>query len=115
MSAEPPKVSQQPPEPPRVVGPKPSQPLAQANKSGNWKDLVHNKWAVLATLFFVTAALGLPLLWKSRGFSRNEKILWTVVVLIYTGLVFWAFGAVMWWSYARISESLAMSDKPVAA
>jgi hypothetical protein len=64
------------------------------------------RWAVLLLLFGCTAALGLPVLWKSRGFSKPEKIVWSVLVSLYTILVFWIFFKVMWWSYTNISESL---------
>ena len=37
-----------------------------------WRDLVDHPWLLLATLFFVTAALGLPLLWISRGKANRE-------------------------------------------
>ncbi len=68
---------------------------------------MHKRWAVLLLLFGATAALGLPILWKSRGFSRVEKIVWTVFVSLYTVLVFWIFFKVMWWSYTNIRESLS--------
>jgi hypothetical protein len=41
-----------------------------------------------------------------RRFSRTMKVLVTVLVLIETVLVFWAFFAVMAWSWRQISESL---------
>ena len=34
-----------------------------------WRQALDNPWLMLATLFFVTAALGIPFLWMSRGFS----------------------------------------------
>ena len=70
------------------------------------REMIDNPWLVLATLFFVTAALGLPVLWISRAFSRGSKILLTVVVLIYTALLLYVFWLVMWWSYTRIVDSL---------
>jgi hypothetical protein len=72
--------------------------------SGNrWID---QAWFVLGMLFFVTLFLGLPILWASGAFSRTMKVLVTVLVLIETVLVFWAFFAVMAWSWRQISESL---------
>ncbi len=61
---------------------------------------------MLLMLFGVTAALGLPLLWKSRVFSRTEKIVWSVLVSLYTALIFWIFFKIMSWSYQRIADSL---------
>jgi hypothetical protein len=71
-----------------------------------WRELVDNRWLMLAMLFFVTAALGLPLLWISRGFSRTSKIVLTIAVLAWTGLVFWGFYLIMAWCFARIAEAL---------
>jgi hypothetical protein len=72
-------------EPPRDVPPR-------------WRQAIDNPWLMLVMLFFVTAALGLPFLWISRGFSRPAKIVLSVVVLLYTVLILWAFVAFMsWW------------------
>ena len=71
-----------------------------------WRELVDNRWLMVAMLFFVTAALGLPLLWISRGFSRTSKIALTIAVLAWTALVFWAFYLIMAWCYMRIAEAL---------
>ena len=73
---------------------------------GGWREMVDNPWLVLATLFFVTAALGLPVLWMSRGFSRASKIVLTVVLLLYTALLLYGFWIVMVWCYLRIVNSL---------
>jgi hypothetical protein len=59
------------------------------------RKIVDNRWVVLATLFFVTAALGLPVLWASRGFSGRAKVALTVVVLAYTALILWLFYLLM--------------------
>ena len=80
-------MSENPPEPvdaEMVAGPPPS-----ARKK--LRDLADNYWLVLGMLFFVTLFLGLPVLWVSRGFSPLSKVLWTVLVLIWTGIVFWLF------------------------
>ena len=61
------------------------------------RDLADNSWLVLGMLFFVTLFLGLPVLWVSRGFSPLSKIMWTVLVLIWTGIVFWLFYLVMYY------------------
>ena len=71
-----------------------------------WRGLVDNPWLVLAMLFFVTAALGLPFLWLSRGFSVLGKIVVTVLVLAWTVLVLWAFWLIMAWCVPRIWEGL---------
>ncbi len=69
-----------------------------------WRELIDKPLPLLATLFLVTAALGLPLLWISRGFSLAAKIVLTVVVLLYTALVLWLFYLVMAWCIPRIMQ-----------
>ncbi|HEX5102727.1 MAG TPA: hypothetical protein VFV87_02890, partial [Pirellulaceae bacterium] len=56
-------------------------------RAQTWRDAVDNPWLMLAMLFFVTAALGLPFLWISRGFSMFWKIVLTVVVTAWTVLI----------------------------
>jgi uncharacterized membrane protein YbhN (UPF0104 family) len=58
-------------------------------------ELSESPWLVLGMLFFVTLFLGLPILWASRGFKPWSKVLWTMLVLIWTGVVFWLFYAFM--------------------
>ena len=73
---------------------------------GSWREMVDNPWLVLGTLFFVTAALGLPVLWISRAFSRTNKIILSIVVLLYTALLLYVFWIVMVWCYTQIVDSL---------
>jgi hypothetical protein len=55
---------------------------------------------MLVMLFLVTAAFGIPFLWLSRGFSTTAKVVLTIVVLLYTALILWAFTVFMiyWWT-----------------
>jgi hypothetical protein len=78
-----------------------SEPRAQG-----WRDAVDNPWLMLAMLFFVTAALGLPFLWISRGFSTFWKIVLTVLVTAWTVLILWVFWLIMVWCYTRITDAL---------
>lgn len=78
-------------------GPPPAQGL---------RTLIDNPWLLLGVLFFVTAALGLPLLWVSRGFSTGWKVVLTLAVLAWTALVFWVFFLIMAWCYSQIAEAL---------
>lgn len=73
---------------------------------GTWREMVDNPWLVLATLFFVTAVLGLPLLWMSRAFSRGTKWTLSVIVVLYTALLLSLFWVIMMWSYHRIADAL---------
>lgn len=84
-------------------------PPAQGRKTEEQSLLargLNHRGLVLALLFFVTAALGLPVLWKSPAFSPREKIVWSVIVTIYTAVILWLFARVMWWSYTRIQDAL---------
>jgi hypothetical protein len=47
----------------------------------------YRSWSVVFLLFFVLGPFGLPLLWRSRGFSRGMKIALTVTVMAYTALL----------------------------
>lgn len=64
--------------------------------------LLESRLAVLCILFFVTGALGLPLLWFSPRFSWLERLFWAVVVTIYTVLLIALVWVVLRWSYNRI-------------
>jgi hypothetical protein len=72
----------------------------------SWRDVVDNPWLLIIMLFFVTAALGLPLLWVSRGFSTFWKVTLTFAVLAWTALVFWVFFLIMAWCLPVIWDSL---------
>lgn len=83
-------------------------PEATANQepaAASWQEMYDNPWLMLSMLFFVTAALGIPFLWRSRAFSVPMKLLLTVVVLAYTVLLFWLTWQVMVWSYNRLLEA----------
>jgi hypothetical protein len=74
-----------------------------------WRKALDNPWLMLLMLFFVTAALGIPFLWISRGFSRTSKIVLTVLVSAWTVLIFWLFWLVIVWSWTRVSHALGWS------
>ena len=70
------------------------------------RQLIDNPWIMLATLFLVTAALGLPFLWMSRGFSRTSKVILSIVVIVYTALILWIFWIIMAWCIQRIVDAM---------
>ena len=78
------------------------QPQPQSNGVPSWREAIDNPRLMIAVLFFVTAATGLPFLWMSRGFSLTAKIVLTILVLLWTALVLWAFYLVMAWCIPRI-------------
>ena len=80
------------------------QPMKPGNEK--WREVIDNPWLMVAMLFLVTAALGLPFLWMSRGFSLVWKIVLTIVVLLWTALVLWVFWLIMVWCYMRIVEAI---------
>jgi len=47
----------------------------------------YRPWSVVFLLFFVLGPFGLPLLWKSPGFSRGLKIVLTIAVMAYSALL----------------------------
>ena len=59
---------------------------------------------VLAILFGVTGALGLPLLWMSTKFSLVERIFWSLVVILYTTALVGVTAAIVMWAYGVISS-----------
>jgi hypothetical protein len=71
-----------------------------------WRRALDSPWVMLGMLFFVTAALGLPVLWMSRGFSFWGKVVVSVLVIAWTVLILWLFWLVMVWSYTRIVDAL---------
>ena len=83
-----------------------SPPAAAPLRAQSWREAIDNPWLMVVMLFLVTAALGLPFLWMSRGFSTLSKIFLTIAVLAWTALVFWLFWLVMVWSYTRIVDAL---------
>jgi hypothetical protein len=75
-------------------------------RRANWREAIDHPWLMVAMLFLVTAALGLPFLWMSRGFSLFWKIVLTIAVLLWTALVLWVFWLIMVWCYMRIAEAV---------
>jgi hypothetical protein len=98
---EPPVVIQQP----SVEGAVPRE-VRSAEDASAARSIWDNRLFVLGMLFFVTAALGLPWLWKSRGFTSSQKKFWSVVVAVYTAFIFWLFYLVMAWSYHQVMDAL---------
>jgi hypothetical protein len=74
-----------------MTNPPPAKSAPLPSQESTVRRALDNPWLILLTLFFVTAALGLPLLWISRAFSAPAKIIVSIVVLIYTVALLWAF------------------------
>lgn len=92
---------------PPVVGDEKNVAVVPAeNKKKSWQRVLNSRGAMLAMLFCVTGALGVPFLWKSQTFSAAEKVIWSIIVTIYTGLLLWGTAAIVMWSYRTISSAL---------
>lgn len=86
-----------------VESPPAAAPPAQPKRAWYWR-WVDNGPAVLAILFLVTGAFGLPLLYHSRAFSVRTKWVIAIANLIYTGLTcYWAYVETM--RYATIIQN----------
>jgi len=68
--------------------------------------LDERRWMVISLMVFAALFLGFPFLWKSRAFTRGEKIFWTIAVLIETVVIFWLFYIGMAWAIGRIRDAL---------
>jgi hypothetical protein len=68
-----------------------------------WQQTVQSRGVVLGTLFLVTGALGLPLLWYSPVFSQIEKWVWSIVVFCYTAALIGITWAIVVWCYRMIT------------
>lgn len=68
-----------------------------------WTDLSDNTWLLLATLFLVTGAIGIPLIFYSTRLSIFQKILLTIVVSIYTLILIGGAGWAVYWAWSVIS------------
>jgi hypothetical protein len=80
-------------------------PIYVPSEGSTWQQLTKSPWLVLGILFFVTGALGLPLLWSSPSFSTNSKWFWSIVVSVYTVLLIAIVVAIVWWAFATISNA----------
>lgn len=64
--------------------------------------MIQSRGAVLAVLFLVMGALGIPLLWMNKAFSNAERWFWAVVVTIYTAILIYIAWRICMWSYHQI-------------
>jgi hypothetical protein len=61
---------------------------------------------VLACLFLAAGALGIPLIWVSRAFSKPVKVLLTVLVTAYTALMLWLIWLAILAFYRHVVSAL---------
>jgi hypothetical protein len=84
-----------------IAGPRGATGLATEPRAGQakwWESPV----VVLALLFLVLGPLALPLLWRSRRFTREWKGILTAIVIGVTAFVFWE----IWYTFNRLLAPL---------
>ena len=68
--------------------------------------LLDRPWVILSLLFFVTAILGLPVLWNSRAFGAPAKIGLSIVVTLYTIALFYGVGLILQMAFHAIKDAM---------
>jgi hypothetical protein len=84
----------------------PDRQPAQPEVPPAWRKALDNPALMLAMLFLVTAALGLPFLWMSHGFTTFWKVVVSIAVILWTALVLWVFWLIMVWCYVRVRDAV---------
>lgn len=76
----------------------PATPAAKprANES-QLRKLADNPYAVIALIFCVTGCLGIPVILICRGFSPLMKVVWIVISLVYTAILFYLVWALFYY------------------
>ena len=72
------------------------------HKSEEHHGLLQSRGAVLSFVFLVAGVVGLPLLWMNPNFSRNERVLWTVLIVMYSITLLILAGGIVFWVYQAI-------------
>lgn len=89
----------------------PSSPTTKPKPTGEEeRSLIDKPWFVLATVFALTGALGIPMICICRGFTFRQKIWWSIVAVLYTAAMIAVLIAVLLWSYRRFVD--VMSGMP---
>lgn len=68
--------------------------------------LVNSKVTVLVLCFAVLGFFGVPLICVSKGFTRSQKIFWSVVVIVYTLILVAITAASIWFAWRQWQEIL---------
>lgn len=89
---------------PPVVQPAPTANQA-SQRSPEKNPLLHNRALIMGLLFGVTGALGLPLLWYSPVFTRQEKWFWSLINIAYTALLIAIALAAIWFAVSALSQN----------
>lgn len=65
-------------------------------------EIIQSRIAVIGILFGVTGCLGIPLLWMNKQFTNSERLMWTVLVTLYTALLLYITYRICAWSYGIV-------------
>ncbi len=77
-------------------------PTPPPQQPKNSAKLLQSRFAVLGILFGVTGCLGIPLLWMNKQFSQSERVMWAVIVSLYTALLCYGTYRICAWSYGVV-------------
>lgn len=83
-----------------------NEPARELENDSQATKLINNRIAIFLMLFCVTGFLGIPFLCKSKAFTRTEKLVWSIVVTVYTCVLIAITVAIVKWSYTNISQAL---------
>jgi hypothetical protein len=75
---------------------------SSSNQAGSG-GILQSRKGLLVLLFGVTGVLGVPLLWVSPSFSKSEKVLYSLLVTVYTLVLVAVACGILWWAYLRIT------------
>jgi hypothetical protein len=89
--------------------------MASSAAPAEKRDLLDNPWVVLGMLFLATGVLGLPFLWKSKGFSTFWKVIVGIVVTIYTAVLVWLAALAVMWAWRNAQPVLGHSRTVLCA
>ncbi len=70
---------------------------------GEIRQLLSSRLLIFLLMFGVLGVLGIPLLWMSPVFSRGEKIVWSIVVTLYTLLLLTLAAGAIWLAYLALT------------
>ncbi|MFN3193480.1 MAG: hypothetical protein ACE361_23410 [Aureliella sp.] len=74
--------------------------IAEEKPKRSGKKVLDNRLAIFLMLFCVTGFLGIPVLCMSPAFSRSEKVIWSIVVTIYTCILIAITAWIVWYVYS---------------
>ena len=90
-----------------AASPAPASPDASRADDPQWRKYVDSPGLVLLSCFTVFAVFGLPLIFMCRKFSPVMKVFWSIVVILYTLLLFACVGGIVYWTYLEVMRAVS--------